>query len=157
MAMTPIIRDYEPSDCRRIWEILEAGLASYNLHTNPESSDRDLRDVQASYISNRGAFRVLVDGEFIFGMYGLRNEGEAVTELRKMYLDPSQKGKGYGKLMLEDAIRLAKSLGFRRITLETNEVLVEAIGLYRSYGFIETSREEFSDQCNYAMALELTE
>ncbi len=60
--------------------------------------------------------------------------------------------------MLEDAINVARSLGFRRITLETNEILVEAIGLYRSYGFIETSsREQFSDQCNYAMALELAE
>ncbi len=90
-------------------------------------------------------------------MYGLRNEGDAVTELRKMYLDPSQKGKGYGKLMLEDALDVARSLGFHRVTLETNEVLIEAIGLYRSYGFVETSREKFSDRCDYAMVLELIE
>jgi putative acetyltransferase len=59
--------------------------------------------------------------------------------------------------MLEDAIDIARSLGFRRITLETNEILVEAIGLYRSYGFTASTREQFSAQCNYAMVLELTE
>ncbi len=155
--MKPTIRDYEPSDSSRIWEILEDGLASYDLHTNPESSDADLSDVHASYIVNGGAFRVLADGKSILGMYGLRNEEDAVTELRKMYLDPSQKGKGYGKLMLEDALDVARSLGFHRVTLETNEVLIEAIGLYRSYGFVETSREQFSDRCDYAMVLEQIE
>ena len=155
--MRRILRDYEPSDSGRIWEILEGSLASYGLHTNPESSDTDLSDVHASYLANGGAFRVLVDGESIFGMYGLRNEGDAVTELRKMYLDPSQKGKGYGKLMLEDALDVARSLGFHRVTLETNEVLIEAIGLYRSYGFVKTSREQFSDRCDYAMVMEQIE
>ncbi len=155
--MRRILRDYEPSDSRRIWEILEDSLASYDLPTDPDNSDADLSDVHASYIVNGGAFRVLADGKSILGMYGLRNEEDAVTELRKMYLDPSQKGKGYGKLMLEDALDVARSLGFHRVTLETNEVLIEAIGLYRSYGFVETSREKFSDRCDYAMVLELIE
>ena len=112
-------------------------------------------DIHAFYIITGGTFRVLEDRESILGMYGLRNEGDGSGELRKMYLDPSQKGRGYGKLMLEDAIGVAKGLGLKRMTLETNQVLVEAIGLYRSYGFVGSTREEFSDQCDYAMALEL--
>jgi len=78
-----------------------------------------------------------------------------VAELRKMYLDPTEKRKGYGKLMLEDAIVVAGGLGFRRMILETNKVLVEAIQLYRSYGFREAGREQYSDRCDYAMSLDL--
>jgi len=151
--MAPTIRDFQPPDARRIREIFQTSLASHGLRTDPEGSDTDLDDLDAYY--SGGAFRVLADGEHILGMYGLRPDGDGVGELKKMYLYPAEKGKGYGKLMLEDAIRIARELGFGRLTLETNIKLVEAIGLYRSYGFIEAERERFSDQCDCAMALEI--
>jgi len=130
-------------------------LAAYGLFVDPTGADSDLRDVHRSYFASGGVFRVLQGNSDIYGMYGLRNEGDAVAELRKMYLDPLQKGKGYGKRMLRDAIEVASRLGFERITLETNDVLFEAIGLYRSFGFVDASRKQFSRQCDRAMELQI--
>jgi len=112
-------------------------------------------DVQASYMEKGGRFRVLVENGNVIGMCGLYNKGDAVAELRKMYLDPSSKGKGYGKMLLEDALEIARKCGFRQMVLETNLVLVEAIGMYKKYGFIEVEQEVSSVRCNCAMALDL--
>ena len=149
------IRDYQLDDTARLWEILSAALAPYGLCVLPEETDQDLCDVHNAYISSGGAFRVLVDCERIIGMYGLYREDAEVVELRKMYLEPSYKGQGHGKGLLIDAIDRARSLGFSSIVLETNSCLVEAVGLYSSFGFVETSRAHLASRCDLAMCFDL--
>ena len=151
----PTIRDSCESDSDQLWGLLERSLAEYGLRPDRSTTDSDLMDVQASYMEKGGRFRVLVENGKVIGMCGLYNKGDAVAELRKMYLDPSFKGKGYGKMLLEDALEIARKCGFRQMVLETNLVLVEAIGMYKKYGFIEVEQEVSSVRCNCAMALDL--
>jgi putative acetyltransferase len=149
------IRDYELADTARLWEILSNALAPYDLYVEPEDTDQDLCDVNAAYISSGGAFRVLLDHERVIGMYGLHRENSDIVELRKMYLEPACKGRGHGKGLLIDAIDQARSLGFSSMVLETNSRLVEAVGLYRSFGFVETCRARLVARCDLAMCLDL--
>jgi GNAT superfamily N-acetyltransferase len=88
-------------------------------------------------------------------MYGLFREDEGTVELRKMYLDPAEKGRGYGRLLMEEALRLAREAGYRRMVLETNRRLVEAIDMYRKFGFTEEVRPDRSPRCDAAMAMDL--
>jgi len=149
------LRDYQPDDNPRLWEILGNALAPYNLHVEPEDTDLDLCDVNATYISSGGAFRVLLDCERVIGMYGLHRKNAGVVELRKMYLEPSYKGRGLGMDLLKDAIDRARTLGFTALVLETNTCLVEAVGLYRSFGFVEVHRAHLAPRCDLAMCLTL--
>lgn len=50
--------------------------------------------------------------------------------LNKLYLDPAETGKHYGKLMFEHAVRLARNNGKRSLWLE---VLEQNEGAYRFY------------------------
>jgi len=149
------IRDYQLDDTARLWEILGTALAPYGLCVLPEETDQDLCDVHNAYISSGGAFRVLVDYEQIIGMYGLYRENTEVVELRKMYLEPGYKGQGHGKSLMKDALDQARALGFSAMVLETNACLVEAVGLYRSFGFVETVRTHLSPRCDLAMRFDL--
>ncbi len=149
------IRDYEPADTPRLWEILSNALAPYDLYVEPEDTDRDLCDVNAAYISGGGAFRVLLDDERVIGMYGLHRESPDVVELRKMYLEPAHKGRGHGKGLMIDAIDQARTLGYTRMVLETNSRLVEAVALYRGFGFVEMQRDRLAARCDLAMCLDL--
>ncbi|MBC7909040.1 MAG: GNAT family N-acetyltransferase, partial [Pyrinomonadaceae bacterium] len=72
----------------------------------------------------------------------------------KMYFDKSLRGKGFGKRTLERMIEEAKLRGFRRIYLETNSVLKEAIGLYKKFGF-EPTDEKHAARCDQAYFLKL--
>ena len=108
----PTIRDSCESDSDQLWGLLERSLAEYGLRPDRSTTDSDLIGVQASYMEKGGRFRVLVENGKVIGMCGLYNKGDAVAELRKMYLEPSCKGKGYGKMLMEDALDTARKMWF---------------------------------------------
>lgn len=145
------LRDYSPGDEGDVFRIVKEVLAGYGLSTNPKETDADLRDIQASYLSEGGAFRILECDGRIAGSYGLYPTTRQTCELRKMYLLPKLKGRGLGKKMMADALRMAKDMGFVEMTLETNSCLKEALGLYRKYGFTEFTPSHLSDRCDLAM------
>ncbi|MBM4272599.1 MAG: GNAT family N-acetyltransferase, partial [Deltaproteobacteria bacterium] len=125
------------------------------LHTNPAVTDRDLSDISESYIRPGGVFRIVeVEGE-IAGSYGLYPVSVKVCELRKMYLMPVYQGRGIGKMMMDEALALARAKGFEEIVLETNSVLVRATQLYKKYRFEYYEPAHLSDRCDSAMRFRL--
>ena len=152
----PELRLADNDDCERIAELVFGVLREYNLEPDPGSTDADLKNVEESYFERGGAFCVLEEEDgSIIGAYGLYPLSSEVCELRKMYLRKSFRGEGLGKLLLEDALVLAREMGFEKVTLETASVLVEAVGLYKSYGFVEYQPEHLSARCDQAFVLEL--
>lgn len=151
----PELRPADNKDCERIAELVFAVLREYDLQPDPESTDADLKNIESSYFERGGAFYVLEDKpDSIIGAYGLYPQGGAACELRKMYLHKSFRRKGLGKMLLENALAKAREMGFETVTLETASVLVEAIGLYKSYGFVEYEPEHLSARCDQAFMLE---
>lgn len=130
-------------------------LSGYGLKINPEETDKDLSDLVDFYFDNKGWFAVIDHGDEIIGSYGIFRVSEKVCELRKMYLLPEYQGKGLGRLMMEDAIHQAKTLGYAEIILETNKLLDKAIHLYKKYGFKKYNPSHLSDRCDYAMRKEI--
>ena len=152
----PRLRPANNKDCRKVTELVYNVLREYDLKPDPEATDIDLKDIEQSYLKRGGAFYVLVEADgAIIGAYGLYPIDEQTCELRKMYLHRSYRGKGLGKLLLEDALSKAQQIGFKKMTLETASVLKEAISLYKSYGFIEYEPQHLSSRCDQAFILEL--
>ena len=145
------IRDYRPGDEADVFRIVSCVLAQYGLSTNPDATDSDLKDIQRSYLSMGGTFRIVECEGGIIGSYGLYATAAESCELRKMYLLSEYRGRGLGKRMMDDALREAKRLGFVEMTLETNSCLKEAVGLYRAHGFREFKPDHLSDRCDAAM------
>jgi putative acetyltransferase len=131
-------------------------LKEYGLKPDPAATDIDLKDIEQSYFQRGGVFYVLEEEDgAIIGAYGLYRLKKSTCELRKMYLHNSYRGKGLGKLLLEDALAKAGQIGFKKMTLETASVLKEAISLYKSYGFVEYEPEHLSSRCDQAFMLRL--
>jgi ribosomal protein S18 acetylase RimI-like enzyme len=61
-----------------------------------------------------------------------------------MWVAESARGLGIGRRLLAELEALAVENGVRTVHLETNRNLVEAIGLYRSAGYVEV--EPFNDE-----------
>jgi len=131
-------------------------LAEYGLKPDPRATDTDLSDIEHFYFRRGGTFYVLEEEDGpIIGAYGLYPVDKETCELRKMYLHRAYRGKGWGKFLLEHALLQARQLHFTRVTLETASVLKEAIGLYKSYGFVEYEPEHLSSRCDQAYVLNL--
>jgi putative acetyltransferase len=152
----PQLRLAENRDCEHITDLVYGVLREYGLKPDPASTDADIQDIESSYFRRGGTFLVLEspDGTVI-GAYGLYPLEKRTCELRKMYLHKAHRGKGLGKLLLDDALAKAKQLGFETMVLETASVLKEAIALYRSYGFTEYTPAHLSSRCDQAYSLTL--
>ncbi len=101
----PRLRLANNKDCEKVTELVFGILEEYNLKPAPASTDTDIKDIEKSYFERGGSFYVLEEKDgSIIGAYGLYPVDKATCELRKMYLHRSYRGKGLGKLLLEDAL-----------------------------------------------------
>jgi GNAT superfamily N-acetyltransferase len=143
------IREASNTDAERIRALVYGTLAEYGLKADPESTDADLFDIEASYFRRGGVFEVLEDeAGNILGTVGLYPLGEETCELRKMYFAPALRGRGLGRQVLERTVKRARELGFKRMTLETASVLEKAVRLYTRFGFQPFEAEHKSARCD---------
>lgn len=149
--MTEIsIRSATNADCKNIQTLVFSILEEYGLKPDLQGTDQDITDVEKHYIERGGIFEIIEnsDGELL-GTVGLYPMNKTTVELRKMYFAPEIRGKGYGKQTLQRMIETAKTLGFKKIYLETASVLKEAVGLYEKFGFMPTC-EKHTPRCDRA-------
>lgn len=97
----------------------------------------------AAFRAPDGVFLLLEDDGAIVGCGGIRcvamPDGEPdVFEVKHVFLRPATRGRGWGRLLLDELERRAGALGARALVLDTHHTLEAAGHLYRRSGFAET-------------------
>jgi DNA-binding MarR family transcriptional regulator/GNAT superfamily N-acetyltransferase len=91
----------------------------------------------------RGVFLVAaIDGEPV-ACGAVKTVAAEVGSVKRMWVAESARGLGLGRRMLDALEAEARTLGLRKLQLETNRSLTEAIALYRGSGYREV--EPFND------------
>nr|WP_274637564.1 GNAT family N-acetyltransferase [Microbacterium bovistercoris] len=98
-----------------------------------------------------GVFLVLRDDrEAPVGCGGIRRlpDGEAGVryEVKHLFLQPSTRGRGWGRLLLNELERRAREWGAAELVLDTHHTLEAAGGLYAASGFVQV--EPYNDNAN---------
>lgn len=118
--------------------------------------DIGLSNIEANYFHQGGYFGVLVSSENeIVGTVSLKRKSESEFQLQKMFLRKELRGKGFGKLMMNYILQYAKSNQCKKVTLDTINVLHEAICLYKSYGFKSVKPNIINDRVDQTYELKL--
>jgi putative acetyltransferase len=150
------LRDARPADGEAIRSVVSDTLAEFGFPLESNGVDADLADIAAAYQHDGGVFRVLVDDRgAVVGCGGIYPLDRDTAELRKMYFRPAVRGRGFGRVLLEELVATARANGFRRVVLETASNLTDAIRLYQKFGFVETTDGKHSCRCDRAFALTL--
>jgi DNA-binding MarR family transcriptional regulator/GNAT superfamily N-acetyltransferase len=82
------------------------------------------------------------------GCGAVKHHADAPAEIKRMWIAPTARGLGLGHRLLERLETCARAAGARVAHIETSGVLVEALSLYRSTGWVEVpafNEEPFAD------------
>lgn len=81
---------------------------------------------------------------------------ENTVEIKRMFVDDNQRGKGIASAMLAELETWARELGYEKSVLETGKGQPNAIKLYQKYGYQITENYNESDDLNISVCLAKT-
>lgn len=130
----PLPRQATAADLPAIREVNRLAYARY-----AGRMDRPPAPVLADYRAAAEAGQVWVLGEPPVAVLVLERERDSLL-VENIAVSPGVQGTGLGRVLMEFAEAQARSLGLRRLTLYTNEVMTENLAIYARLGYRETGR-----------------
>ncbi|SIO01863.1 bifunctional helix-turn-helix transcriptional regulator/GNAT family N-acetyltransferase [Chitinophaga niabensis] len=150
------IVDYKPAYREAFRALNEEWISTW---FKMEEADHKALDDPRGYILNKGGHILvaLYEGEPVGVCALIKMKDPAYDfELAKMAVSPRAQGRNIGWLLGNAVIEKARSLGARKLYLESNTVLKPAINLYYKLGFQKvTGRATPYERCNIQMELSI--
>jgi putative acetyltransferase len=98
----------------------------------------ELDTLPGAYVAREGGALLLArDHGAALGCVALRRLDAESCEMKRMFVDDAGRGRGVGRALGEAVLQRAKELGYPVVHLDTSVEQHEAMGLYRSLGFVD--------------------
>jgi len=142
-----VLRPHESGDIG--WVIHRHGVLYSREYGYGERFEALVAEIAAKFVQTFAAARERCwiaekEGEIVGSVF-LVKQSEEVAKLRLLLVEPSARGLGIGKRLVEECVRFARLAGYRTITLWTQGELVTAQHIYVKAGFRMVREHPHSD------------
>jgi ribosomal protein S18 acetylase RimI-like enzyme len=111
---------------------------SLNFSLCFQNFDKELESLPGAYSPPTGRLLVAMRASEPAGCVGLRRLDERACEMKRLYVRPTMRGLGVGRLLVDRIIEDAHSIGYKQMRLDTvAPIMNDAIAIYRKRGFRE--------------------
>lgn len=91
--------------------------------------------------SREAAWIAEINGTRVGCILLVAGDEEGVAKLRILLVTPEGRGFGVGARLVGECVSFARAVGYRQLTLWTNDVLASARRIYQAAGFVLTQEE----------------
>jgi len=142
------IRPYLPEDHPVVISVVKASYDTLGYTMDFTEFDSDLASIPATYQDSGGEFWVLEDEGLVAGCVGVTRETAEMCELHRLYLLPSQRGRGLGSRLIETVVSWCRKHGCGEIVLWSDIRFEAAREVYIHCGFSSTQKTRAIDPVN---------
>ena len=140
--------EIRPAELPRDLEVVRALFGEYASSLGVDLAfqgfEGELAELPGKYQPPAGRLLVAWNGTRAVGCVAMRLLDEKTCEMKRLYVRPGSRGEQLGRRLAERICREARDAGYSRICLDTLPMMVSALSLYESLGFVPTEPYVFN-------------